>query len=115
MIVSNVMGTLVRSMIVNNDYVVLEVEYCFVVGAYPYATCFVCKKIGHISKDCPDNDHGLYPNGGCCLDCGSVRHFRKDCPGKQRKQGMLSLSCSSLLYACKLHRFHFHTNSVFIL
>ena len=59
----------------------------FYSGAYPYATCFVCKKVGHISKDCPDNAHGLYPNGGCCLECGSVRHLRKDCPEKQKKQG----------------------------
>lgn len=58
-----------------------------VLGGYPYATCFVCKKVGHISKDCPKNDHGLYPNGGCCLECGSVRHFKKDCPQHQRKQG----------------------------
>lgn len=56
-------------------------------GAYPYATCFVCKKVGHISKDCPDNAHGLYPNGGCCLECGSVRHLRRDCPDMQKKHG----------------------------
>lgn len=62
--------------------------YAYALGdAYPYATCFICKEVGHISKDCPQNERGLYPNGGCCLECGSVRHLRKDCPEKQKKQG----------------------------
>lgn len=65
-------------------------------GAYPYATCFVCKKSGHISKDCPDNDHGLYPNGGCCLECGSVRHLRRDCPEKQKKLGITNYTLSTM-------------------
>ncbi|XP_067937839.1 zinc finger CCHC domain-containing protein 9-like [Watersipora subatra] len=65
-------------------------------GAYPYATCFVCKLTGHISKDCPNNDHGLYPNGGCCLECGSVRHFRRDCPVGQRKKGVTNYTLSTM-------------------
>lgn len=32
-------------------------------GKYPYATCFICKEQGHLSKQCPDNPRGLYPNG----------------------------------------------------
>lgn len=24
----------------------------------PFATCFICKEIGHISRDCTKNDHG---------------------------------------------------------
>lgn len=30
---------------------------------FPYATCFICKEQGHLSKQCPDNPRGLYPNG----------------------------------------------------
>lgn len=32
-------------------------------GKFPYATCFICKEQGHLSKQCPDNPRGLYPNG----------------------------------------------------
>jgi zinc finger CCHC domain-containing protein 9 len=32
-------------------------------GKYPYAKCFICNEIGHITKQCPDNPRGLYPNG----------------------------------------------------
>lgn len=31
--------------------------------AFPYATCFICKKTGHLSKQCSDNPRGLYPDG----------------------------------------------------
>lgn len=34
--------------------------------------CFVCKKSGHISRDCPDNPKGLYAYGGGCYICGSA-------------------------------------------
>ena len=27
------------------------------------ALCFICKQMGHITKQCPDNPRGLYPNG----------------------------------------------------
>ncbi|XP_006814021.1 uncharacterized protein LOC100374218 [Saccoglossus kowalevskii] len=49
-------------------------------GEYPFARCFVCHKIGHLSRQCPDNPKGLYPYGGGCTICGSVKHFVKDCP-----------------------------------
>ena len=29
--------------------------------AYNFATCFICKQVGHLSKACPDNPKGLYP------------------------------------------------------
>ncbi|NXC44201.1 ZCHC9 protein, partial [Penelope pileata] len=53
------------------------------VGAFPYAKCFICGEMGHLSRSCPDNPKGLYAEGGCCRLCGSVEHFRKDCPENQ--------------------------------
>jgi zinc finger CCHC domain-containing protein 9 len=32
-------------------------------GNFPFAKCFICKEMGHLSKQCPDNPRGLYPNG----------------------------------------------------
>ncbi|XP_025894335.1 zinc finger CCHC domain-containing protein 9 [Nothoprocta perdicaria] len=53
------------------------------VGPFPYAKCFICGEMGHLSRSCPDNPKGLYAEGGCCRLCGSVEHFRKDCPENQ--------------------------------
>jgi zinc finger CCHC domain-containing protein 9 len=47
------------------------------------ADCFYCGKKGHIARDCPTNEKGLYKKGGSCFGCGSVRHTLKDCPNKQ--------------------------------
>ncbi|NWS76293.1 ZCHC9 protein, partial [Crotophaga sulcirostris] len=52
-------------------------------GAFPYAKCFICGEMGHLSRSCPDNPKGLYAEGGSCKLCGSVEHFKKDCPEKQ--------------------------------
>ncbi|KAG1661119.1 Zinc finger CCHC domain-containing protein 9 [Nymphon striatum] len=52
---------------------------------FPFAKCFICGEQGHLSRKCPDNPRGLYPNGGCCKNCGSVEHFKKDCPKLQDK------------------------------
>eukprot|EP01035_Chromulina_nebulosa_P016838 gene16838-22323_t len=49
-----------------------------------YAICFICKKEGHIAKDCVDNPNGLYPNGGSCHLCQLKTHFSKDCPNKKQ-------------------------------
>ncbi|XKL60971.1 hypothetical protein PGB90_008028 [Kerria lacca] len=48
--------------------------------SYKYATCFICKQTGHISKQCPDNPKGVYPEGGSCRVCGDITHLKKDCP-----------------------------------
>ncbi|XP_034630098.1 zinc finger CCHC domain-containing protein 9 [Trachemys scripta elegans] len=52
-------------------------------GEFPYAKCFICGEMGHLSRSCPDNPKGLYAEGGCCRLCGSVEHFKKDCPENQ--------------------------------
>nr|XP_030113977.3 zinc finger CCHC domain-containing protein 9 isoform X1 [Taeniopygia guttata] len=52
-------------------------------GPFPYAKCFICGEMGHLSRSCPDNPKGLYAEGGGCKLCGSVEHFKKDCPEKQ--------------------------------
>ena len=51
----------------------------------PFATCFVCKGSGHLSSQCPENEQGLYVNGGCCKHCGSKQHLGKECPTRKSK------------------------------
>ena len=36
----------------------------------PYAKCYVCQKAGHLAGTCPENDRGIYPDGGGCKLCG---------------------------------------------
>ncbi|XP_007422720.1 zinc finger CCHC domain-containing protein 9 [Python bivittatus] len=52
-------------------------------GEFPYAKCFICGEMGHLSRSCPDNPKGLYAEGGSCRICGSVEHFKRDCPENQ--------------------------------
>ncbi|XP_019853710.1 PREDICTED: zinc finger CCHC domain-containing protein 9-like isoform X2 [Amphimedon queenslandica] len=51
-------------------------------GSYPFAQCFICGESGHLSRSCPDNPRGLYPNviEGCrsqvqCQALLSQSHF----------------------------------------
>ncbi|KAK8375509.1 hypothetical protein O3P69_008384 [Scylla paramamosain] len=53
--------------------------------SFSFATCYICKESGHISRQCPDNPRGLYPRGGACRGCGSVEHLAKDCPDLQKE------------------------------
>jgi zinc finger CCHC domain-containing protein 9 len=51
---------------------------------YAYAKCFVCNEQGHLSRQCPKNEKGLYPNGGSCRFCNQVTHLAKDCTFKSK-------------------------------
>jgi zinc finger CCHC domain-containing protein 9 len=53
----------------------------------PFATCYVCLGVGHLSSLCPQNHKGVYVNGGSCKVCGSVAHRAKDCPDDKRGSG----------------------------
>ena len=55
-------------------------------GDLPFANCYVCNQSGHLASHCPDNDKGLYPQGGSCRECGSVKHYAADCPEKYKKK-----------------------------
>jgi zinc finger CCHC domain-containing protein 9 len=54
----------------------------------PFAKCFVCKQSGHLTGQCPENEKGLYPNGGSCKFCGSVRHLSFNCKPHQQSSEM---------------------------
>lgn len=53
---------------------------------FRFAQCFICEEQGHIAKQCPNNNRGIYPNGGACNTCGDVTHLKKDCPLYQMGQ-----------------------------
>ncbi|KXN69704.1 hypothetical protein CONCODRAFT_40306, partial [Conidiobolus coronatus NRRL 28638] len=57
---------------------------------FKFASCFVCQGEGHLASQCPENDKGLYPNGGSCKYCKSVQHLAKDCKPNQL-QGKLNI------------------------
>jgi hypothetical protein len=33
-----------------------------------------------LSSKCPKNANGVYPKGGSCFNCRSIHHLSKDCP-----------------------------------
>ena len=65
----------------------------------PYAKCYVCQQNGHLAGFCPQNERGIYPNGGACKLCGmppqpkltyditkltgATDHLRRKCPQKE--------------------------------
>lgn len=51
----------------------------------PYATCFICKKSGHLTRSCKQNENGVFPKGGKCILCGSIKHLAKDCSQNKDK------------------------------
>ena len=48
----------------------------------PFASCFICKGKGHLSKDCKDNTNGIFYKGGGCHFCGSKMHKIMDCDAR---------------------------------
>ena len=38
----------------------------------PFAKCYVCQQSGHLAGFCPQNEQGIYPNGGGCKLCGNT-------------------------------------------
>ena len=55
---------------------------------FQFANCFICKKSGHISRQCPLNTNGIYPQGGTCKLCGSKEHLKGHCPIRKGQKGM---------------------------
>jgi zinc finger CCHC domain-containing protein 9 len=64
----------------------------------PYAVCFICKQVGHIARDCPENANGLYPKGGCCHICLQKDHLVKDCPERTEEDKLRSIFNISCMY-----------------
>jgi zinc finger CCHC domain-containing protein 9 len=52
----------------------------------PFAECYVCKKTGHLSSQCEQNENGLYVKGGGCKQCGSKKHLYQFCPELQKEE-----------------------------
>jgi hypothetical protein len=68
---------------------------CFSTGEFPYAKCFICGEIGHLTRSCPDNPRGLYPRGGGCKICGSVEHLKANCPDGNKSTKVTTSAATS--------------------
>jgi len=50
----------------------------------PFATCFICNQMGHLSSQCPQNQKGIYIKGGECRQCGAKDHLFIHCPLRKK-------------------------------
>jgi len=48
-------------------------------GQFAFAVCFICQSVGHLARQCPSSDHGIFIRGGACHRCGSKQHKAKHC------------------------------------
>lgn len=53
-------------------------------GQLPFATCFICHEKGHLARQCPQNEKGIYIKGGSCKVCGSKQHRASACPEQKK-------------------------------
>jgi cofilin len=54
---------------------------------YRYAECFICKNVGHLASQCPENSNkSIYPRGGSCFTCGGTDHLSRYCPNKTAEE-----------------------------
>ncbi len=84
-------------------FIVRHVMLCFQSAAgFQYATCFNCKKQGHLASQCPLGARSIYPRGGCCHRCGAVNHLAKNCDGSGA--GALAL-CNLQFTSHRIERF----------
>lgn len=72
---------------------------------FPFARCFVCQGIGHISRDCKMNEKGVYVHGGNCTFCNAVNHLAQDCPDKPLTQKQRKIKERSLLQKERLNSY----------
>ncbi|KNC79231.1 hypothetical protein SARC_08366 [Sphaeroforma arctica JP610] len=63
---------------------------------FPFAVCYICKQKGHLTRACPDNPKGLYPNGGGCKTCQSVEHLSQNCPEKNKIRSRNNIQISTI-------------------
>lgn len=73
---------------------------------YQFAKCFICNVQGHLSSACPQNDKGLYPNGGSCRFCGKVDHLFKDCKITKEEVGTTAVGKIDLAQGADDDDFH---------
>lgn len=52
----------------------------------PFAKCFICNEMGHLTRSCTSNTKGVFPKGGECRVCGSINHRAKDCPDEEKER-----------------------------
>ncbi|GJZ26631.1 putative reverse transcriptase domain-containing protein [Tanacetum coccineum] len=42
--------------------------------------CNICKKIGHLARNCKTHEAAKYQRTLTCYECGGLGHYKRDCP-----------------------------------